>query len=82
MLTTSQFDLRFRKPLYAAGCGRLQPGVTTMNYFSTITEVVDNPPTNGGSKFSTGTLLAREDYLLFISKSRSVHSVSNTRTQR
>ena len=59
---TSQLDLPSLTPLSVAGCGRLQLGTlhwaTSVNYCKQlITE-----PTFCGSKFSTGRLLAIEDF--------------------
>ena len=59
---TSQFDLPSLTPLSIAGCGRLQLGAphwaTSVNYCKQL--IID--PTFCGSRFSTGRLLAIEDF--------------------
>ena len=60
---TSQFDLPSLTPLSVAGCGRLQLGVphwaTSVHYCKLL--IID--PTFCGSRFSTGRLMAIEDFL-------------------
>ena len=59
---TSQLDLASLTPLSVAGCGRLQEGVphwaTSVDYCKQL--IID--PTFCGSRFSTGRLLAIEDF--------------------
>ena len=62
---TSQLDLPSMTPLSVAGCGRLQLGVphwaTSIYYCKQL--IID--PTFCGSRFSTGRLLAIEDFIFF-----------------
>ena len=62
---TSQLDLPSLSPLSVAGCGRLQLGVphwlTSVDY--KIFLIID--PIFCGSRFSTGRLLAIEDYFFY-----------------
>ena len=59
---TSQLDLPSLTPMSVAGCGRLQLGVphwaTSVDYYKLL--IID--PTFCGSRFSTGKLLAIEDF--------------------
>ena len=63
-VATSQLDLASLRPLPAAGCGRLQLGVphlaTSVDYCKFIID-----PTFCGIRFSTGRLLAIEDFTFF-----------------
>ena len=63
---TSQWDLSSLTPLSVAGCGRLQLGVphwaTSVEYCKLL--IID--PTFCGSRFSTGRLLAIEDFTFYL----------------
>ena len=63
---TSQLDLQSLMPLSVAGCGRLQLGAphwaTSVNYCKWL--IIE--PTFCGSRFSTGRLLAIEDFTFFL----------------
>ena len=60
---TSQLDLPSLTPLSVARCGQLQLGVlhwaTSVDYCKHL--IID--PTFSGSRFSTGNLLAIEDFI-------------------
>ena len=62
---TSLLDIPSLTPLSVAGCGRLLLGVRywdiLVNYYKYL--IID--PTFSGSRFSTGRLLAIEDFYLF-----------------
>ena len=62
---TGQLDLPYLTPLSVAGCGRLQLGAqhlaTSVNYCKQL--IIE--PTFYGSRFSTGRLLAIEDFTIF-----------------
>ena len=62
---TSQLDLSSLTPLSIAGCGRLQLGVphwaTSVYYCKYL--IID--PTFFGSRFSTGRLMAIEDFTFY-----------------
>ena len=68
-VTASQLDLPSLTPLYVAGCGRVQLGVAQWPTLVALRQVVDNyiiDPTNSGSRFYSGGLLAIEDLTLTI----------------
>ena len=65
---TSQLDLPSLTPLSVADCGRLQLGAphwaTSVNYCKQL--IIE--PTFCGSRFSTGRLLAIEDFTFILTK--------------
>ena len=65
---TSELDLSSLTPLSVASCGRLQLGVphwaTSVDYCKWL--IID--PTFCGSRFSTGRLLAIEDFTFYLYK--------------
>ena len=63
---TSQLDLPSLTPFSVAGCGRLQLGVpywATLVYYCKSLKI---GPTFCGSRFSTGRLLAIEEFTFFL----------------
>ena len=59
---TSQLDLPSLTPLSDHCCGRLQLGVPQLGYFVDYSKQLIIDPTFCGSRFSTGRLLAIEDF--------------------
>ena len=59
---TSQLDLPSLTPLSVAGCGRLQLGVPHWAISVNYCKYLIIEPTFCGSRFSTGRLLAIEDF--------------------
>ena len=72
---TSQLGLPSLTPLFVAGCGTLQLGVpywaTSVDYCKWL--IID--PIFCGSRFSTGRLLAIEDFFYFIPFSTPEHNL-------
>ena len=64
--STSQLDLPSLTPLSVSGCGRLQLGVPRWATSADHCKLLIIDPTFCGSIFSTGRLMAREDFTFFI----------------
>ena len=62
---TSQLDLPSLTPLSVAGCGCLQPGAPHLATSVKLLQVLIIEPTFCGRRFSTGRLLAIEDFTFF-----------------